>query len=298
MAGGTKTIFGKGFDLVARTAVTKWGFLVYPLLAIGVIMMLIGGRAWYNERREQNGWPPLKLEPSYLILIGLIIAGVGVSWQLYREFLSPRPAVASSVSPTPGSIPAPAPAPAAAPAKRQLTDYEIRQKLMRLDQGLLILEKELPPALAEMGNLMYNAQTESEGLKGPDGDRFKRSAPFLKRFGDARNALVGVMGKIQAVVDDTPPMADITAILQAPDTQRLIEATGRFEGAYRSGIQLLDRQRGPQTPNDPQVMPAAPMIGNFVQPFTVDWDREVKPLYTWRVQAVEKLLALRREVER
>jgi hypothetical protein len=56
---------------------------------LGVGLALLGCVAvawhWDNVWREKHGKPRLKLEPSYLIILGLVIAVIGGAWQLYRN---------------------------------------------------------------------------------------------------------------------------------------------------------------------------------------------------------------------
>ncbi|HWX83012.1 MAG TPA: hypothetical protein VNZ48_05360 [Xanthobacteraceae bacterium] len=55
-------------------------------IGAALILVSIAGATGHtvNEHRAKQGKPRLKLEPSHLILLGLVIAAIGASWQMYR----------------------------------------------------------------------------------------------------------------------------------------------------------------------------------------------------------------------
>jgi hypothetical protein len=110
-----------------------------------------------------------KVEPSYVIILGLVIAAAGVAWQFYRG--APSPAhVAQIIAPFQAQIdtlkkqvdkpffnsgPTPAPPPAPALPKRY-TAYEKEQRLRAVDEIYNVIATQLQPAYSEGRKTVYD----------------------------------------------------------------------------------------------------------------------------------------------
>jgi hypothetical protein len=80
-------------------------------VGIGLASLAFVATVWHclDARRVERGKPRFKLEPSHIIISGLVIAAVGVTWQLYRgaAVVQQQPA-AQAASPIVSSPPTPA----------------------------------------------------------------------------------------------------------------------------------------------------------------------------------------------
>jgi hypothetical protein len=110
-----------------------------------------------------------KVEPSYVIILGLVIAAAGIAWQLYRG--APLPAhVAQIIAPFQAQIdtlkkqvdkpffnsgPTPAPPPAPALPKRH-TAYEKERRLSAVDEIYNVIATQLQPAYSEGRKTVYD----------------------------------------------------------------------------------------------------------------------------------------------
>jgi hypothetical protein len=94
----TTAAFGIG-GVVGASSVLPVGLQVAGLVTSGVLLLMaaIGTVGHFvNERRQQRGERPIKLEPIHVILIGLLITAAGVGWQWQRGNAASPPGPAAA----------------------------------------------------------------------------------------------------------------------------------------------------------------------------------------------------------
>ena len=74
--------------------------LAIGLAVITVLAVLYAMWHGINEWRDRHNKPSIKLEPSHVIIIGLLIAAAGVAWQLTQARANPTTGIATTVSPS------------------------------------------------------------------------------------------------------------------------------------------------------------------------------------------------------
>jgi hypothetical protein len=118
------------------------GYYLGLTLAAWVMMASIWH--WIDRWRADHGKPRLKLEPIHLIALGLLIALVGVGWQLYRGSTS---ASSQKLTVTATKIPAPT------PEQKDAITAPLRDKINELtasnsekDRQLVAKDRELQEA--------------------------------------------------------------------------------------------------------------------------------------------------------
>jgi hypothetical protein len=104
-------------------------------LYAGISLAGIGAGAsiwhWLNDRRSKQGKKRLSLEPIYLATFGLVVAIVGVGWQISRGFQT-----ADVVAAPPTELAKP-------PMKQMLTAYDVEQRQRAIDELYGILGKDI-----------------------------------------------------------------------------------------------------------------------------------------------------------
>jgi hypothetical protein len=141
---------------------------LYAGLALGIFGSIALTWHWINRWRERHGKTRLKLGPIHVIILGLVIAGLGVGWLLYRGTAAATPSseqVAAITAPlraalseanarlalTPKAV-------TPAPPKRY-TPYEKEQRLRAVDEIYGAITAKLSPAYAEGQTLFQTVQS-------------------------------------------------------------------------------------------------------------------------------------------
>jgi hypothetical protein len=242
----TTGAFGIG-GVVGASSVLPVGLQVTGLVIAGSLLVIaFGGTAahLYNERRQRLGQRLLKLEPFHLIVIGLVIAAVGVGWQLYLGSGSGAAPQAPSGAPATATSP---PQPAKFYSKR---DKENLSDLCGDLSELLIANggngggDGVYAKTANLGN-EWNRQT-SDASRGIPFDA-KRLKEFWQATSDSSAALHralygdgGITARYQRFPDELQTILQDQDRKQIPRLQLAMNAFGSLINAIERAAQYND----------------------------------------------------------
>jgi hypothetical protein len=202
------------------------------------------------------------IEPSHIIILGLLIALVGVVWQMRRS-----PPIEAATAASASSLPSPA----SPQVKARTHPYDVPKKLKTIDEDILPL---LQNDMERLTN--RSSQLQSNWRSFLTHDRTK----YMAQLREHRMEWESLAQRIGQIQRDNQNYDDIYALLNQDYQKIYTDSFSRFQGAIGSI-------------GDP---PYTMDLNFFIEPISEQFAESIKAMAIWRGQTATKFAQLRKDI--